>query len=101
MERYRFICVWKIIEGIAPNVGIENHMSTRHGRLCKIPQINLRVTGTISMIRTIREGSFQISGYDYETVKDKLLHNVNKVTSWFEDNHMQINPDKFQYIVFG
>ena len=34
-------------------------MSTRHGRLCKIPQINLRVTGTI---RTIREGSFQIRG---------------------------------------
>ena len=55
MERYRIIYVWKIIEGIAPNVGIENHMSTRHGRLCKIPQINLRVTGTIS-IRTIREG---------------------------------------------
>ena len=33
-------------------------MSTRHGRLCKILQINLRVTGTI---RTIREGSFQIN----------------------------------------
>ena len=59
MERYRIIYVWKIIEGIAPNVGIETHMSTRHGRLCKIPQINLRVTGTI---RTIREGSFQIRG---------------------------------------
>ena len=34
-------------------------MSTRHGRLCKIPQINLRVTGTI---RTMWEGSFQIRG---------------------------------------
>ena len=42
------------------------------------------------------------SGYDYETVNDKLLHNVNlKVTSCFEDNHMQINPDKLQYIAFG
>ena len=51
MERYRIIYVWKIIEGIAPNVGIETHMSTRHGRLCKIPQINLRVAGTIRTIR--------------------------------------------------
>ena len=59
MEIYRIIYVWTIIESIAPNVGIETHMSTRHGRLCKIPQINLRVTGTI---RTIREGSFQIRG---------------------------------------
>ena len=59
MERYRIIYVWKIIEVIAPNVGIETYMSTRHGRLCKIPQIKLRVTGTI---KTIREGSFQIRG---------------------------------------
>ena len=59
MERYRIIYVWKIIEGIAPNVGIETHMSTRHGRFCKISQINLGVTRTI---RTIREGSFQIRG---------------------------------------
>ena len=37
----------------------------------------------------------------YENVKHKLLHNVNKVVEWFQGNHMKVNPDKFQCIVFG
>ena len=41
------------------------------------------------------------SGSDYENVKSKLLHNMNKVVAWFQGNHMKVNPDKFQCIVFG
>ena len=26
---------------------------------------------------------------------------LKKVMHWFEENDMKINPDKFQYIVFG
>ena len=71
MERYRIIYVWKIIEGIAPNVGIETHMSTRHGRICKIPQINLCVTGTI---RTIREGiAFRLEVLNSSTVSQQTF----------------------------
>ena len=40
------------------------------------------------------------SGSDYVSVKHKLLHNVNKVVEWFQGNHMKVNPDKFQRIVF-
>ena len=29
------------------------------------------------------------------------MNNVKKVVRWFEDNHMKINPDQFQYVVFG
>ena len=43
MERYRIIYTLKILEGIAPNVGIQSYTST-------------------SKIRAIREGSFQIRG---------------------------------------
>ena len=45
--------------------------------------------------------SLLCSGSDYENVKHKLLHNVNKVVEWFQGNHMKVHPDKFQYIAFG
>ena len=45
--------------------------------------------------------SLLCSGSDYENVKSNLLHNVNKVVAWFQGNHMKVNPDKFQCIVFG
>ena len=41
------------------------------------------------------------SGYDYNTVKQNVLENVNKMIKWFEQNNMKVNPDKFQCIVFG
>ena len=60
----------------------------------------LLIDNDVDIYNYADDNTLLCSGYDYETV-NKLLHNVNKVTSWFEDNHMQINPDKFQYIVFG
>ena len=33
--------------------------------------------------------------------KSKLLSNVHKVIKWFESNHMKVNEDTLQYIVFG
>ena len=47
------------------------------------------------------DNSLVCSGYDYDDVKSKLLSNVNKVIKWFESNHMKVNEDKFQCIVFG
>ena len=47
------------------------------------------------------DNTFVCSGYDYESVKDKLIRNVNNVITWFESNNMMVNPDKFQFIVFG
>ena len=61
----------------------------------------LLIDNDVNIYNYADDNTLLCSGYDYETLKDKLLHNVNKVTSWFEDNHMQINPDKFKYTVFG
>ncbi|KAK2149047.1 hypothetical protein LSH36_471g06060 [Paralvinella palmiformis] len=47
------------------------------------------------------DNTFVCSGYDYESVKDKVVRNVNNVITWFESNNMMVNPDKFQCIVFG
>jgi len=57
LERYRIIYTWKILEGITSNVGIKSYTSTRHGSLCRVPQIKQCAS---SKIRAIREGSLQI-----------------------------------------
>ena len=47
------------------------------------------------------DNTFVCSGYDYDSVKHTLLQNVNNVISWFKNNNLKVNPDKFQCIVFG
>ena len=47
------------------------------------------------------DNSLLCSGYNYEDIKLKLITNVEKFITWFEDNGMKINPGKFKYIVFG
>ena len=42
-----------------------------------------------------------VLAYDYESVKDKVVRNVNNVITWFESNNMLVNPDKFQCIVLA
>ena len=41
------------------------------------------------------------SGYDYKEPQNNLLKNVGNVIAWFNNNFMQANPNKFEYIVFG
>ena len=36
------------------------------------------------------DNSLLCAGSDYENVKHKLLHNVNKVVEWFQGNHMKV-----------
>ena len=47
------------------------------------------------------DNSLVSSGYDYAETQQNLLKNVKKVMTWFEENHMRVNPEKFNYIVFG
>ena len=54
-ERYRIIYMWKILEGKAPNCGIEENSNKEKGRKIKIPTLK-------SKARTIRESSFQVHG---------------------------------------
>ena len=60
LERYRIIYTWKILEGIAPNCGIETMPEGgRLGRKCKIPAINKQAKKSI---QTLREQTFQVNG---------------------------------------
>ena len=61
-DRYKVIYVWKIINGLAPNIDIEtakistyNHI--RRGKLCYVPLLNNRSRASV---RTIKEASFPV-----------------------------------------
>ena len=58
-ERYICIYVWKILEGIVPNFGIEVSCNRRTGRYCKVPLIS---TTAPCRIRTIRYNSMGVNG---------------------------------------
>ena len=59
MERYLIIYMWKILEGLAPNCGVEETvLNERLGRKVKIPHL---VPGGRHAVQTLREQSFQIN----------------------------------------
>ena len=62
-ERYRIIYVWKILEGIVPNLSgrgqiVDKH-SIRFGRLCLVPPV---AKSTSNKLQRLREGSFCVDG---------------------------------------
>ena len=60
MERYRIIAVWKIIQGLSPNCGVEvAPPNERLGRRCIVPPL---LPQGRAAIQTLREYSFQVDG---------------------------------------
>ena len=61
-ERYRILYVWKILEGIVPNLGshseISSRSSLRYGRLCCVPTLSSTAS---TKFRRLREGSFCVN----------------------------------------
>ena len=61
-ERYRIIYVWKILEGMVPNLSCRSKITTktslRYGRICCIPPL---ATST-NKLQNLRNGSFCING---------------------------------------
>jgi hypothetical protein len=55
----------------------------------------------VDMFGYADDKSLKSSGYDLKEAEKNLLHNVNNIVSWFKQNNMKVNPDKFNYIVFG
>ena len=61
MERYRIIAVWKVLQGLSPNCGVEVVAATsgRLGRRCAVPSL---LPGGRRAAQTLRESSFQVDG---------------------------------------
>jgi hypothetical protein len=82
MERYRIIYMWKILEGLAPNCGVEETvLNERLGRKVKIPHL---VPGGRHAVQTLREQSFQINGARLFNCLPKKIRN------------MKLNQDDFK-----
>ena len=75
LERYRIIYSWKILEGLAPNCGLEEVCSERRGREIKIPQLKGK-----QAVRIMREQSFQVNGPRLFNCIPKRIRNMSKVS---------------------
>ena len=76
-ERYTVIYVWKIIEGLCPNLPkhpIETYDHIRKGRMCKIPPINTKCP---IRIRTIKENTLPVRGLRLYNSLPKELREKN------------------------
>ena len=80
IERYRIIYMWKILEDLAPNCGVEETaLNERLGRRVKIPN---QVPGGCHGAQTLREQSFQI--HDFFNCLSKNIRNL------------KFHPDEFR-----
>ena len=71
LERYRIIYVWKTLEGMVPDSGIEkaSEINDRLGRKCKIPSLKPKE-------RMKRESSFQVAGPKLFNAIPKNVRNI-------------------------
>ena len=96
-ERYRIIYIWKILEGQAPNCGIESTGSDdkRQGRKCKVRNIQM---GAKASAKALREQTFQVNGPQLFNSLPPFLRNMTKcsVEIFKEelDKYMMTIPDE-------
>ena len=60
LERYRVLYIWKILEGLSPNCGIQLKMEG--GRLGIICSVQNRNTNAKALVQSMREQTFQVNG---------------------------------------
>ena len=69
------IYIWKILEGLAPNFGIESWSSPRTGRHCVVP----KVPSSASRVRTKYCSSLGFKGTQLFNMLPKTLRNLQGV----------------------
>ena len=75
MERYRAIYVWKMIEGLVPNCGLEVTASERRGREIMVPQ-----SKGSQRIQSMRDRSFQVNGARIFNSLPKSVRNLTRTS---------------------
>ena len=80
-ERYICIYIWKVVEGLVPNFGIEVTANNRTGRHCTVPLIRPTARGRI---KTIRFTSMGVNGPRIFNCLPKSIRNTSgcSVTSF-------------------
>ena len=93
MERYRCIYIWKIMEGLVPNCGVEVTSSDRRGREAKVPPN--KGSGRFS---SLREASFQVHAPKLFNSLPIKIRNLTKIGiddfKFKLDKYLEILPDE-------
>ena len=80
LERYKIIYVWKILQGLVPNCGvqvIDAESKERLGRRCKVPSMNKQAS---SAVQSLRDTSFQVTGPKLFNCLPKWLRNLKTLS---------------------
>ena len=95
IERYRIMYIWKILEGYAPNCGVElAPENSRLGRKIKIPSLSKKGR---QAIQTMRENSFQINGAKLFNSLPSKIRNIKRDLEEFKealDGYLSTIPDQ-------
>ena len=75
-ERYTIMYIWKILEGVVPNVGMQVNYHPRRGRLCFVRSTE----GTTQRVRTIAHNSFTHTGTRLFNSAPKWLRDLSGIT---------------------
>ena len=93
-ERYRIIYVWKILEGVVPNLSgrseVISKQSLRFGRVCVIPHVP---TSTTNKLQRLREGSFCINAPRLFNALPSHLRNLTGIS------HMKFKEELDKYLL--
>ena len=97
-ERYLIIYVWKIIQGLVPNIEGRNKIRTstngRIGLRCEIPQ---RVTSATQRIQTCKDNSFLVNGPKLFNCMPKDIRECSENQNIFKrrlDKFLRTVPDQ-------
>ena len=96
MERYRIIAVWKVLQGLTPNCGVEEvaPANQRLGRRCAVPGLR---PGGRAAVQTLREASFQVDGPRLFNTLPKKLREIRTSQDDFKealDQYLMSVPDQ-------
>ena len=94
-ERYVAIYIWKILENLTPNFGINVVSNARKGRYCQVPHVKTTAPGRV---QNLRFSSLTINGPRVFNSLPVNLRNMTQCTvECFKkslDNHLQTIPDE-------
>ena len=94
-ERYIIIYMWKILESLTPNFGIQVYDSVRRGRCCLVPHIRTSAPGRV---QTLRFTSLAVLGPRlFNTIPTQLRNMTGCSIDTFKsalDKHLSVIPDQ-------
>ena len=93
-ERFRIICIWKLLEKLIPNCGITVSSNLLRGRSCNIP---LSPFYASDRVKTLRENSFNVRGATLFNNLPMSIRNISNCSiNTFKnalDKYLNLFPD--------